>query len=417
MFTIATSVVGEAVKQFGQSHHDILLATKDWLESKASGDWLLIVDGVNNPTMEFLQYTDRYLPAQKGTILFTSCTERIASFVGSPENAIELGPMSVAEGTNLFQKVSGIKQTDSSEIKELLEHLEFLPLAISQAASYINARHMPVNAYLQMLRAATDQSRAAIMEPGAARYRDTDYTPNSIMTTWNLALTQIQQENPQAIDLLRFLSLLGPNVPLRAVRTKAMVGLKLHEDIAFYNAMGLLASYKMVIPSHSNNFDESTYRLHRLVALRARVSMGSEKSTMAGLALEAIENLFPYPYPPPHKIHVIRECAGMLQHAESVLIHSADYPDLAELRNSLKYKLDLYRFYSDNRYSTPDMFTQVADHAPWSHTGSHPNLEKPHLLVRDAKAVGDITSQQRVVDLEAQIADLKWIEEWMSHVK
>jgi hypothetical protein len=107
----------------------------------------------------------------------------------------------------------------------------------------------------------------------------------------------------------------------------------------------------------------------------------------------------------------------MLQHAESVLIHSADYPDLAELRNSLKYKLDLYRLYSDNRYSTPDMFTQVADHAPWSHTGSHPNLEKPHLLVRDAKAVGDITSQQRVVDLEAQIADLKWIEEWMSHVK
>jgi hypothetical protein len=189
-----------------------------------------------------------------------------------------------------------------------------------------------------------------------------------------------------------------------------MVALKLDEDIAFHDAMGLLASYRLVIPSHSNNFAESTYRLHRLAGLRARVSMGSEKPMMVRLVLEAIESLFPYPQP--HKYHVDKECAGLLQHAESILMHSADRPDLVGLKNSLKYKLDLYRLYSNYQESTPEMFSHIANHSEWSHAGSSLDLAKPRLLRGDARLARDTRNQQHTADSEAQSADLEWIEQW-----
>ena len=398
-----------APQQSDQSRHEILLATKDWLESEASEDWLLIVDGVNDLGQGFLRYMERYLPAQRGTIVFTSCTARIASLVGSPNNTIELGPMSLTEGRKLFEKVSGVKEIDQSEMAELLGHLEHLPLAIAQAASYIQVRQMSVSAYLQMIRGASDRSQTVMMDSAAARHGDTDEIPRSIMTTWNLALTQIAEENPRAIDLLHFLSLLGPNVPIRTLRSKVMGALKLDEDIAFHDAMGLLASYRLVIPSHSNDFDESTYRLHRLVGLRTRVSMGSARSMMVRLALEAIESLFPYPRA--HIAEVDRECAGMLQHAESVLMHSVDRPDLIRLRNALKYKLDLFKFYSDNQDPTPDKFAHVASHPPWSYSAISSSSTKPRLVGTEIQPDKDARGDHG--DVETQSADLKWIEEWI----
>jgi hypothetical protein len=251
--------------------------------------------------------------------------------------------MTYPDAVKLFKKISGLKKVDKEQFTELLQTLDHLPLAISQAASYIQNRHLTLGMYLELIRGASDQVQNSILEVATAIPNEIDFVPTSIMTTWNLALAQIKKDDERAIALIRFLSLLGPNIPIVVLRSSKMAAIDLQDNVVLHNALGLLASYRLVIPSHSQHFAESTYRVHRLVALRMRVTMGSKKADFIELALKAVESLFPEP---DRSRANINTCAGMIQHADAVMAHSADYPQLEALRSSLQEKIKLYRFYA-----------------------------------------------------------------------
>ena len=139
------------------------------------------------------------------------------------------------------------------------------------------------------------------------------------------------------------MSLLGPNVPIAVLKAFKNASPILSDDVAFHDSVGLLESYCLVVPSRSNNFSGEIYRLHRLAGIRARIGMGSEKRDVVGIALDAIEGLFPYP--DPSKSHTI-ECSGLLQHAEAVRKHSADFEELEYVWNELGSKAELHEFYA-----------------------------------------------------------------------
>jgi hypothetical protein len=341
--TTIANLIGLNEDGITSSQTDLVIALKEWLESERSGQWLLVVDGVNNPTTEYLRYLQSYLPKRRGIIIFTSCTAQIINAVGSPDQSIELPPMTYPEAVKLFKKISGLKKVDKMQFTELLQTLDHLPLAISQAASYIQTRHMTLGMYLELIRGASDQVQNSVLDVATAIPNETDFVPTSIMTTWNLALAQIKKDDERAIALLRFLSLLGPNIPIVVLRSHKMAAIDLQDNVALHDALGLLASYRLVIPSHSQHFAESTYRVHRLVALKMRVTMGTKKADFIELVLEAVESLFPEP---DQSRANINECDGMRQHADAVMAHSANYPRLEALRSKLQEKIKLYRFYA-----------------------------------------------------------------------
>jgi hypothetical protein len=104
------------------------------------------------------------------------------------------------------------------------------------------------------------------MEATAAWRGYTEQVPQSAMTIWNMALSQIEQEDHrELLTLLRFLSFLGPNVPLRTLRSEKMNSLGLGNDLAFRDATGLIVSFRIAVKTHVNNFDGSIYWLQRLV--------------------------------------------------------------------------------------------------------------------------------------------------------
>lgn len=326
------------------SQADLMMATKEWLESPRSGRWMLIVDGVHNSSPDFMGYIEQFLPHRRGTIVFTSTTAQIIHTVGSPDMAVEIGPMNFSDASELFKKVSGLDADNEAQMQDLFEHLGHLPLAITQAASYIRARAITVGMYLALMRGAEDVVRGLMFDASSADPHDyTATVSRSVMTTWKVTLDHITQVNPEAIALLKFMSLLGPNIPIAVLKPFKNASPMLSGDVAFHNAIGLLISYCLVIPSYSNHILGDTYRLHRLAGMRARISMGSEKRHIVGVALDGIESLFPYPKP--SKSNTIR-CSGLLQHAEAVLNHSSDFEELEDVRNQLKSKVQLHKFYA-----------------------------------------------------------------------
>lgn len=97
----------------------------------------------------------------------------------------------------------------------LLEHLDYVPLAITQAASYIRTREMSIERYLEMREDAEAHSQALIFDPSSADPQDyTAPVSRSVMTTFLVTLDHIKEVNPKAILLLELMSLLGANIPL-----------------------------------------------------------------------------------------------------------------------------------------------------------------------------------------------------------
>lgn len=120
---------------------DLFEAVRDAIQSQPS--WVLVLDnaddlrlfGVGESTDE-TKSLGEYLPqGDNGTVLRTSRDGRIADVVG-PQRAIELASMTSMEAAKLLAAARNDTTTEEAKSKDgecLLEELQYLPLAISQA--------------------------------------------------------------------------------------------------------------------------------------------------------------------------------------------------------------------------------------------------------------------------------------------
>ncbi|MCJ1416129.1 hypothetical protein MMC32_002464 [Xylographa parallela] len=128
---------------------DIFQLVHDWLRNERKGKWVLILDNIDDAS--FLleargteggnsQPLVSYLPqSRNGSIFITTRSRNVAQKLVEQCNIIAVEPMSRADALALFEKKLG-KQRESQDIAELAVALEFMPLAIVQAAVYISQR-------------------------------------------------------------------------------------------------------------------------------------------------------------------------------------------------------------------------------------------------------------------------------------
>lgn len=92
-------------------------------------------------------------------------------------------PMHEVEALALFEKKLG-KQNDSDAASELATALQFMPLAIVQAAAYISQRapRCSVRQYLEKFR-KSDRNRATFLDFEGGRLRRDRDAKNSIIVT------------------------------------------------------------------------------------------------------------------------------------------------------------------------------------------------------------------------------------------
>jgi hypothetical protein len=203
---------------------NIFNLVENWLRDKKRGRWVLILDNVdddeflhkssataqgnaknsrmNASTKPLLSYLPRSL---NGFIIITSRTREVALKMVDYKDLIEFKPMERSEALELFERK--LEQRETQESRLLVEELEFMPLAIVQAASYIRTRapRCSVSQYLRDFK-KNDREAGKLLKTEAGHiYRDSE-AKNSILVTWQISFDHIRQKKPSAADLLSLMS-------------------------------------------------------------------------------------------------------------------------------------------------------------------------------------------------------------------
>jgi tetratricopeptide (TPR) repeat protein len=331
-------VPGVAEKQV-----DVKKLVQSHLSEDSAGKWLLIVDNIDDMEM-WKDELKHYLPrSRQGCIVCTTRSRKIAVTITAAVNVIEVKEMDEVAATQLMRK-SLLDQdllAHPQDTLKLLEQLTFLPLAIVQAAAYINENRISLLHYLSLLgeqeQVVVDLLSKDFEDEG--RYKG---GKNPVATTWLISFEQIRQLKPLAAEYLSFMSCVDPkNIP----QSLLPPGLSRVEET---DAIGTLSAYSFV----STRYTDKIYDVHRLVHLATRNWLRRETSLAmwAATAMKRLAKVFPNG---DHKDRSIWR--SYLAHARYVLDPKDDKEETEE-RSELIWKLATCLF-NDGRYNEAEKLT------------------------------------------------------------
>jgi tetratricopeptide (TPR) repeat protein len=313
----------------------------DWLSDKSHGHWLMILDNADNRSLFFptidvnTSYesgtqpclTD-FLPLsfiKHGSIVITTRNRKLGTDLADGQDPIDVQPFTPTEAEQLLESKMLKGCWDVLVARDLLKILDYIPLAITQAAAYIRQNRVSMEKYLKAL--SQSESNLAeyltteLLDP--RRRRD---TPSSVFLTWKLSFDQIKRDEPRAAEILSLMALLDrqgiPEMLLRQTEHLAV------EDT---NAIGTLQAFSLITAER----DGETYSMHRLVQLctQAWLSLQKSRDRWEEKALELLSKELP------NGEHENRKkCEALLPHAIAVLKYRHP-PNSNLLRADILYKL------------------------------------------------------------------------------
>jgi len=252
--------------QRGSEDEDPKESVRRYLSSEAAGPWLLVVDNADDMDVLFgssdaLGGINKYLPEREGgLILFTTRFREVAMSVAGI-NVVELQDMTPQEAVSLLER-SLIRREplqDSVIATELLRELAHHPLAITQAAAYLNRNQVSIAKYLGLLK-GPERDLVSLM---SREFRDStqhDSSQKAVATTWLVSIDQIRKIDPAAVDLLSFMS----QIEWKAIPESLLPRLESEEQML--HAIGTLSGYAFVSKRDKNLLD-----MHRLVHVATRI--------------------------------------------------------------------------------------------------------------------------------------------------
>ncbi|OGM48646.1 hypothetical protein ABOM_002049 [Aspergillus bombycis] len=245
---------------------DIKTTVKNYLSHEYEGQWLMIVDNaddldliVSNPTSTSRSLFDDLPQSSCGRLLVTTRNLKVATKLVR-NNIIYIPDMTEDLAQELLR--SSLVHPDllhnAEATSEMLKRLALLPLALVQAAAFMNENSATVEDYLGLLEDAreVDDLLGEDFEDDT-RY---DYCRNAVITTWLISFEQIQRRNELAAQYLSFIACLDPkNIPMALLPVSSSKKILLE-------AIGTLAAYSFVTRHRNNEFMD----VHRLVHLATR---------------------------------------------------------------------------------------------------------------------------------------------------
>lgn len=206
----------------------------------------------------------------------------------SHKNVIELLPMTKAEALDLLHKKLD-EPAECEDMVQLAEALEFMPLAIIQAAAYIThySPRCSVSQDLEKIRKSDRDAVRLLNYEAGLLYRDWE-AKNSILLTWQISFDHIQGTRPSAAGLLSLMSFFDrqgiPETILRDQRSQdtntGMIEDSSSEeeedrvaDLSFEDDVVTLSDYSLI----SVGERRTTFTMHRLVQLTVRVGLRTHK--------------------------------------------------------------------------------------------------------------------------------------------
>ncbi|KAK6838762.1 hypothetical protein RU639_000379 [Aspergillus parasiticus] len=232
-------------------------STERWLLIFDNADdidmWIQSCAGNPNPVLvDFLPQSDQ------GRILFTTRNRKLAVKLASSD-VIDISEPDIETTTkilgNLLIKKDLLDDRDTT--MALIEQLAFLPLAIAQAAAYINENDIGFTEYVMLLQ----EPEPEVIELLSEGFGDGEQykSANPVATTWLISFQQIQRLSQLAADYLSFMACISPRDIPQSLLPSAISKKKKVE------AIGLLKAFSFI-----NEQAEGRLSLHRLVYYATR---------------------------------------------------------------------------------------------------------------------------------------------------
>ncbi|KAB5581194.1 P-loop containing nucleoside triphosphate hydrolase protein [Coniochaeta sp. 2T2.1] len=200
---------------------DVLPLVKRWLEGKGCGRWLMVIDNADDTQVFFgrragpatadtsglERKVGSYIPeSAHGSVLITTRNKETGSRLADGKRPIEVGQMDDRESDLLLRGKLDDEELERDELLVLSSRLEYLPLALVQAAAFIQENSITVSDYLQLLGQSDQQLVDLLSEEFETVGRDSE-TSRAVTETWILSFEQIQRQNGFAGELLSLMSL------------------------------------------------------------------------------------------------------------------------------------------------------------------------------------------------------------------
>lgn len=329
------------IPEAAEGKADILQLISKWLASPDNGPWLLILDNADDATVLLDRSTSNtgisttpvpcclldFLPrVQHGAVLITSrdrtCALDLNGQYGTP---IEVRSMSLNESVQLLRNL--LPNATEEEASELVQELENVPLAISQASAYIKAVALiSIPKYVGIFR-RSNEDQAALLNKDKGDLRRDPGVPNAVITSWELSFNQIREKTPDSADLLSLMSFFNrQSVPQFLIQGDV-------DETSFCDAINPLLSFSLIRVIRAE-IEGDTFEMHRLVqtAMRHWLRSNQGDQLWKARAIERVAQQFPKQKNQNQHWPV---CEALMSHADEVILHSAS------LRESQLYHADI----------------------------------------------------------------------------
>ncbi|QKX54876.1 uncharacterized protein TRUGW13939_01966 [Talaromyces rugulosus] len=329
---------------------NILQLVYQWLCDESHGHWLIVLDNADNDRMFF--HSDdadgraplvSFLPqATHGSVLVTSRNRLAArNLVGIDGLIIDIPPMNKNESLRLLRTRIPGSPSRAGDEEALVQALEYIPLAITQAGSYI-ANRLPrtsVSQYLQLFHESESNQTYLLRHEDAKDLRRDPGIRDAVITTWQLSFEQIRQDQPSTTDLLALMSMFDrQGIPEDLVRGD-------DGRLQFEDRLAPLISYSLI----RVDGDAQLFEMHRLVQLSVRAWLKTRQQLDGWQAQsrKIMAQVFPngeYEY--------WTQCRSLLAHAKHVLesrpeVDDADRLNVATISDNCGWFLDLQGAYDE----------------------------------------------------------------------
>jgi hypothetical protein len=237
------------------SPEEVRAAVHDALST--AGTWLLVFD--NADSVDDITW---WMPSvvrgvgARGSVVVTTRRRGFRQL----GHVLELDVFDMDAAVRVLQtRVPGLPASDAVSIAELLGRL---PLAVEQAAAYLDCTQMPPTDYLELLRTR----ESALFSAMADQVRD-----RSVVTLWELSLHRISVDDPAASAILDVCAYMAPEpIPLDLFTSNLDVlpprlASVAADPLKFNRAIGTILGYSMAQRT------EHGLQLHRLVQAALRV--------------------------------------------------------------------------------------------------------------------------------------------------
>ena len=294
----------------------------------------MILDNVDNARFAYLggdsvawlqhEFTiPEYLPQREGgTVLITSRDSNAAlRLVGQTKRLLKVQAMSISEAKAILDNKLEARLGSDEERTTLTVTLDCIPLALTQAAAYIDRRQrMNITRYLGMLRKDREKE-ASLLRIEESDLRRNNDASNSILRTWQITFDQIRTYHKSAANLLSQMSLFDrKGIPEFLLRANAT-------ENEFEEAIDILLRYAII----NSEIGGTNFEMHRLVQISTTIWLQhiGEFEQHKEFALQALTETYPT-----GNFENWATCLVLEPHAQSLLIHnhSADRARLSRAK-------------------------------------------------------------------------------------